>query len=57
MHVFWQLLTIPYSPKHIHPSTHVMNMGVYFDRYMFFDVHITELTKEIMGTIIYKPNN
>ena len=28
----------------IYPSTHVKNLGVYFDRYMLFDVHITELT-------------
>ena len=37
----------------IYPSTHVKNLGVYFDRYMLFDLHITELTKKIMGTLMY----
>ncbi len=29
------------------------NLGVYFDRYMLFDVHISELTKKIMVTLMY----
>ncbi len=29
------------------------NLGVYFDRYILFDVHITELTKNIVGTLMY----
>ena len=38
--------------NHIYPSTHVKNLGVYFDRYMLFNVHVTELTKKIMGTLM-----
>ena len=37
----------------IKPSMHVKNLGVYFDRYMLFDVHIAELKKKIMGTLIH----
>ena len=39
--------------NHIYPSTHEKYLGVYFDRYMLFDVHITELTKKIMGTLMF----
>ena len=37
----------------IYPSTHVKNLGVYIDRYMLFDVHINELTKKVMGTLMF----
>ncbi len=37
----------------IRPSTHVKNLGLYMDRYMTFDVHINELAKNVMGTLIY----
>lgn len=29
------------------------DLGAYFDRYMFFVVHITELTEEVVGTLKY----
>ena len=37
----------------IYPSTHVKNLGVYFNRYMLFDVHIAELGKKITGMLIF----
>ena len=37
----------------IYPSTHVKNLGVYIDKYMLFDVHINELTKKVMGTLMF----
>ncbi len=37
----------------IHPSTHVTNLGVYMDRYMTFDVHISELNKNVIGTLLH----
>ncbi len=37
----------------IHPSTHVKNLGVYFDKYMIFDVHIDELNKKVMGVLMF----
>ncbi len=36
---------------HIHPSTHVNNLGIYFDKCMLFDVHIEELNKKVMGVL------
>ncbi len=33
---------------HIYPNTYVKKLGVYFDRYMLFDVHITDLHKKVM---------
>lgn len=38
---------------HIYPSTHVKNLGVYFDRYMRFDIHIEELEKKVIGILMY----
>lgn len=35
------------------PSTHVKNLGVHIDRFMTFDVHINEITKKVMGTLIF----
>ena len=29
------------------------NLGVYIDKYMLFDVHINELTKKVMGTLMF----
>ncbi len=37
----------------IQPSTHVKNLGVYIDRYMSFDIHTEEITKKVMGTLMY----
>ncbi len=37
----------------ITPSEHVKNLGVYFDRYMFFDMNISELKKKIMGMLLF----
>ncbi len=32
--------------EHIYPSTHVKNLCVFIDRYMLFDVHISEVSKK-----------
>ncbi len=37
----------------ITPSAHVKNLCVYFDRYMIFDIHISELNKKIMGMLLF----
>ncbi len=37
----------------IHQSTHVKNLGVYMDRYMTFDVHISELNMKMIGTLMH----
>ncbi len=35
--------------NHIYPVTHVKDLYVYLDRYMLFDVHITELSNKLFG--------
>lgn len=37
----------------IHPTSHVKNLGVFIDQYMLFDVHIGELTKKVMGALMF----
>ena len=46
-------ITINYDNNAIIPSRHVKNLGVYFDCYMTFDIHVEELYKKIMGILIY----
>ncbi len=36
----------------IHPSRSVKNLGLHFDNYMSFDVHVTEI-KKVSGTLMY----
>ncbi len=42
--------TIKFAGNTINLSNHVKN---YIDRYMTFDVHINELNKKVMGTLMY----
>ncbi len=37
----------------IFPSRHVKNLGLYFDSYMLFDVHIDELNKKVIGILMF----
>lgn len=37
----------------ITPSNHIKNLDVYFDRFMLFDKHINELTKKVVGTLVF----
>lgn len=37
----------------ITPSRSLKNLGVHFDSYLVFDIHITEIIKKIYGIIIY----
>ncbi len=37
----------------IHPSTHVNKLGGYLNRYMTFDVHVNELSKKVVGTLMH----
>ncbi len=45
--------TIIFNGNIIHPSKHVKNLGIYFNRYMIFDTHINELNKKVMGNLMY----
>ncbi len=36
----------------VHPSRSVKNLGLHFDNYMSFDVHVTEMSKEVSGTLM-----
>ncbi len=44
---------ISYDGDSIHLSTHVKDLGVYLDRYMTFDVHVNELNKKVVGTLVH----
>ena len=37
----------------IQPSTHVKNLGLHMDKYLLFDVHINEISKKVIGLLIY----
>ncbi len=37
----------------IAPSTHVKNLDVCIDRFMHFDKHINELSKKVVGTLMF----
>ncbi len=37
----------------IHPSRNVNNLGLHFGNYMSFDVHVTEMSKKVSGTLMY----
>ena len=45
--------TVNFNGNIIYPSKHVKNLGVYFDRHMLFDVHISELNKKVMGILMF----
>ncbi len=36
----------------IHPSRSVKNIGLHFDNYMSFDVHVAEMSKNVSGTLM-----
>nr|BDT62741.1 MAG: hypothetical protein [Metapenaeus ensis nimavirus] len=46
-------IVIRFSGNTITPCKTVKNLGVYFDQYMSFNVHIDEMYRKIMGTLIY----
>ena len=46
-------LSICVNDSIIKPTTSVKNLGVYFDTYMTFEKHITEMSKKAIGTIMY----
>lgn len=37
----------------IQPSLNVKNLGVYFDRHMTFDIHISEISKKVTGVLMH----
>ena len=45
--------TVNFNGNVIYPSKYVKNLGVYFDPYMLFDVHINELNKKVMGILMF----
>ena len=44
---------ITFDGNNITPSSFVKNLGVYFDKYMTFDIHIDKMHKKVMGILIY----
>ncbi len=45
--------TIRAGEAFIHPSRSVKNLRLHFDNYMSFDVHVTEMSKNVSGTLMY----
>ena len=37
----------------IHPCDSLKNLGVFFDKHMLFDTHITEMTKKAFGVLMF----
>ncbi len=37
----------------IKPTSHVKNLGVHFDTYMTFETHINDISKKVIGTLMY----
>ncbi len=46
-------VVVQFDGTSITPSTHVKNLGLYMDRYMTFETHINEISKKVMGMLIY----
>ena len=46
-------ISINFNGNIIEPMTRVKNLGVYFDQFMSFEVHIDELHRKVMGILIY----
>ena len=46
-------ISINFSGNVISPSKQVKNLGVYFDNYMNFNIHIDEMTRKISGLLFY----
>ncbi len=46
-------VVVNYDGTSISSSTHVMNLGLYMDRYMSFEAHVHEISKRVMGMLIY----
>ncbi len=45
--------TIRAGEASILPSKSVKNLGLNFVNYMSFDVHVTEMSKKVSGTLMY----
>ena len=46
-------ININFSGNIINPSKQVKNLGVYFDNYMDFNIHIDEMTRKTSGLLFY----
>ncbi len=46
-------VVVKFDRTNISPSTHVKNLGLYMDRYMSFETHVNEISKRVMGMLIY----
>ncbi len=45
--------TLKFHDTTIKPSSSVKNLGVHFDNYMTFETHVNEMSKKVMGTLMY----
>ncbi len=45
--------TISIDNELIIPSSHLKNLGLYLDKNMLFDKHVSEITKKVIGTLMF----
>ncbi len=45
--------TLKFHDTTIKPSSSVKNLGVHFDNYLTFETHVNEMSKKVMGTLMY----
>ena len=46
-------ITVNFNGNCIRPSSTVKNLGLHMDRYLLFDVHINEISKKVIGMLMY----
>ncbi len=46
-------ITVNFDGNRIRPSNNVKKLGLHMDRYLLFDVHINEISKKVIGMVMY----
>lgn len=44
---------VTFHNTNIYPSSQVKTLGVHIDKYMTFDTHIHEMSRKVIGTLLY----
>ena len=47
------MTVINFNDTSIYRTHTVKNLGLYMDSYMLFDKHVNEITKKVIGTLVY----
>ncbi len=46
-------ITVNFDGNRIRPSNNVKNLGLHMDRYLLFDAHVNEISKKVIGMLMY----